>query len=236
MKLLPILTKFPAIWLLSAFALSSNVRMCEGLTIAPAGAAASGLWNLYKAALVAHPLVTKSLTSSCIMSASDVVCQEVVSRAKPVEDRPSKLDTTRVLHVAITGSLWSGPITHYWYIVLEKMYSAIAKAFNIHSPAVGLIVKLILDSTIFSTVTITGYFIVRSFLEGTGIEGATKKLKTRFISTLFGAWRFWPMANAVNFWFVPMQFRVLYMNVLSLFWTGWLTYVNSKKIALPTKK
>lgn len=172
------------------------------------------------------------------------------------------------------------------------MYAFIAKTANIQSPAIGLIVKLILDSTIFSTVTITGmfslwtrrmqrcqdavvkvcrgrnqrqaaqmgfpgdcvpyyfhwylysnssrplydtgYFTVRSILEGTGLKGASEKLQTRFLSTLFGAWRFWPMANAVNFWFVPMQFRVLYMNVLSLFWTGWLTYVNSKKISLPT--
>lgn len=82
----------------------------------------------------------------------------------------------------------------------------------------------------------SGYFTVRSILEGTGIKGATEKVRTRFLSTLFGAWKFWPMANAVNFWFVPMQFRVLYMNVLSLFWTGWLTYVNSQKIALPAEE
>merc|ERR1719384_1973091 len=149
---------------------------------------------------------------------------------------PSKLDSTRILHVAITGSLWSGPITHYWYIVLEKMYENIAKSAKIQSPAVGLIVKLTLDSIIFSSVTIAGYFTIRSFLEGTGLKGASEKLKTKFFLTLFGAWKFWPLANAVNFWFVPFQFRVLYMNILSLFWTGWLTYVNSKKISLSTNK
>ena len=120
MKLVSILNPFSAIWVLLAFALVSAPHSCEGLTIAPAGAAASNFWTWYKTMLVAKPLVTKSLTSSCIMSASDVMCQEVVSRATPVKERPSKLDSTRVLHVAITGALWSGPITHYWYIVLEK--------------------------------------------------------------------------------------------------------------------
>ena len=120
MKLVSVVKRFSTIFVLSVFSLSSMSGTCEALTIAPAGAAAAGLWNLYKSALVAQPLLTKSLTSSCIMSASDVMCQEVVSRSKPVEERPSKLDTTRVLHVAITGSLWSGPITHYWYIILEK--------------------------------------------------------------------------------------------------------------------
>jgi hypothetical protein len=70
--------------------------------------------------LATQPLMTKSLTSSCIMSVSDALCQKVVSNADSESEGPSKLDSTRILHVAITGSLWSGPITHYWYIVLEK--------------------------------------------------------------------------------------------------------------------
>jgi len=227
------LKRFPTIMVLVAMTFISSPQTCEGLQMAPA--AASGAWTLYKSMLATQPLVTKSLTSSCIMSASDVLCQKVVSKATPVEERPSKLDLTRVLHVGITGALWSGPITHYWYIILERMYAQIAIIANVQSPIVGLIIKLILDSTIFSTVTIAGYFTMRSILEGTGFKGANEKLKTRFFSTLFGAWKFWPIANAFNFQFVPMQYRVLYMNVLSLFWTGWLTHVNSKKISLPTK-
>lgn len=215
-------------WLVLALGTISCPQYCAALNIVPA---ASGTWAWYKSMLVTKPLITKSLTSSGIMSISDIMCQEVVAKATPVEDRPSKLDKTRVLHVAITGAIWSGPITHYWYIILEKMYAVIAKAANINKPAIGLVIKLILDSIIFSSVTITGYFTLRSILEGTGLKGAKEKVSTRFLTTLFGAWKFWPMANAVNFWFVPMQFRVLYMNVLSLFWTGWLTYVNSKKIS-----
>jgi hypothetical protein len=50
------------------------------------------------------------------------------------------------------------------------------------------------------------------------------------------AWRFWPLANSVNFWFVPLQFRVLYMNVLALLWSGYLTYVNSQKVSTTQKQ
>jgi len=224
--------KFLSVGILLAMgSISSSPPTCEALQIAPV---ASGAWAWYKTMLVTQPLVTKSLTSSCIMSFSDVMCQKVVSKADP-EKRPLKLDSTRVLHVAITGAVWSGPITHYWYILLEKMYGVIAKVTNIQEPVIGLMVKLILDSIIFSSVTITGYFTMRSILEGTGLAGAKEKLTSRFFSTLFGAWKFWPMANAVNFWFVPLYLRVLYMNILSVFWTGWLTYVNSKSISLPKK-
>ena len=140
---------------------------CEALQLAPA---ASGAWTWYKSMLLTKPLITKSLTSSCIMSISDVMCQGVVAKSKLVnrtmDANPDKelvsspkLDTRRVLDVAITGAVWSGPITHYWYIILEKMYGVIATAANIQRPEIGLIVKLILDSIIFSSVTITGTYV-----------------------------------------------------------------------------
>uniref|UniRef100_A0A6V0CCI0 Uncharacterized protein n=1 Tax=Pseudo-nitzschia australis TaxID=44445 RepID=A0A6V0CCI0_9STRA len=160
MRLLSKIVRSPAICILIALALiSSPYNACEGLQIAPGAAAASGAWTWYKSMLVAKPLVTKSLTSSGIMGISDVFCQMVVVRAIPEKERPSKLDSVRILHATITGAMWSGPITHYWYIVLEKMYGAIAKAANIQDPAIGLVIRLILDSTIFSSVTLTGMLL-----------------------------------------------------------------------------
>ena len=43
-----------------------------------------------------------------------------------------------------------------FYDFPQRIYSSIAKTFDIQNPVIGLIVKLILDSTIFSTVTISG--------------------------------------------------------------------------------
>jgi protein Mpv17 len=173
------------------------------------------------------------------MTVSDIMCQEMMKQVtKPKGEKattttPRKandLDYLRTVQVAVTGFFWSGPITHFWYAVLEKLYGLIAGVFNIHNPVAGLCVRVALDSAIFSPMVITGYFTVRAFLEGNGLAGAKKKLTSLFKSTLFGAWKFWPIANAFNFWFVPLQFRVLYMNVLSLFWSGYLTYVNSLKV------
>jgi Mpv17 / PMP22 family len=223
-----------------------GINECNALHLAPI---TSNIWTWYKNVLVSRPILTKSLTSSCIMTISDFLCQELVmslpppassadgreqSSSPPLSSLPpsfaSGLDYTRMLHVAITGALWSGPATHYWYAALERIYGAIAQLFNIQDPVVGLVVKLVLDGIIFSPVTITGYFTVRSILEGGGLQGARDKLTSRFKTTLVGAWRFWPLANAFNFWYVPYQFRVLYMNVVALVWTGYLTHINSKKV------
>ena len=120
MKLVSLLNRFRTIGVFIMFTIINSTEVCDALHVPNAAAAATGAWTWYKSMLVTQPLVTKSLTSSGIMSVSDVMCQEVVSKMNPDKDQPSKLDYTRVLHVAITGSLWSGPITHYWYMVLER--------------------------------------------------------------------------------------------------------------------
>ncbi|KAG7353646.1 Mpv17 / PMP22 family protein [Nitzschia inconspicua] len=183
--------------------------------------------------LTSEPLLTKSLTSSLIMSLSDVFCQEIINKSQSVKDlRPgsSRLNLQRTFQVAITGLLWSGPITHFWYALLERMYSRLAEVFPIQNPAIAMLVKLFLDAILFSPTVVTGYFIIRSLLEGGDWMISTKdKMRTKFKPTLLNAWKFWPAVNSINFYFVPLQFRVLYMNALSLLWSGYLTHVNSTK-------
>lgn len=163
------------------------------------------------------------------MSLSDVMCQELVKQSNPItktaerkESNSGRLDSKRILQVAMTGFVWSGPITHFWYALLEQIYSRIATIFSIHSPAVAMLVKRIL----FSPTVVTGYFMVRSFLEGYNdwIGSARENLQTEFRPTLYSAWKFWPAVNSINFYFVPLPFRVLYMNVFSLLWSSYLIY------------
>ncbi len=191
---------------------------------------AQRLWGMYKEMLHTDPILTKSLTSSTIMTVSDAICQKIsFDTLQPQNSIRSttkrELDRKRMLQVAITGFVWSGPIQHWWFGTLDRMVT-------IQDPIVTLVVKLFFDSMIFSPLTIAGYFACRSILEGSGIQGIQEKLSTRLVSTVRGAWKFWPIVNVVNFSLVPLPFRVLYSNILSIFWTGYLTVVNSKKISM----
>jgi protein Mpv17 len=215
-------------WIASAFVLSTLLISATAFEISPA--AANKAWDWYKSMLVAQPLLTKSLTSSGIMTVSDAICQQMnLGSGQAGEKKQQSLDFTRIVQVAITGFSYSGPLTHLWYGTLEKIV-------KIQDPLIGLIARIILDAIIFSPVTVSGYFTVRSILEGSGFQGAREKLNTRFVSTLVGAWKFWPLANIINFGLIPLEFRVLYVNVLSIFWTGYLSYVNAQKTATNTEK
>ena len=199
-------------------------RLGDAAAISPTRA-----WSWYKTMLKQHPLMTKSTTSSAIMTVSDVICQQITKeRPTRKNEKAPSMDYLRVLHVAITGFIWSGPVSHHWYAILEKIV-------KIEHPIGGLATRIFLDAMIFSPVAVSGYFSVRSILEGSNVKGIRHKLSTKFVPTVVGAWKFWPAANIVNFGMVPIQFRVLYNNVLSLFWTGYLTHVNAKARQMAVK-
>lgn len=204
------------------------------------GISANAAWMGYKGMLVQKPLLTKAITSCAITGFSDILCQNLQKKVlaekdvveakdkeqqqQQVQTKSSSLDYNRFVQASITGLVWSGPVTHFWYETLDKILQIL--------PIQGtLIQKIFLDAIIFSPVTISGYFVVRSLLEGKGLDGGLTKVKNLFVPTLFGAWKFWPAANIINFGLIAKEYRVLFVNVLGVFWAGYLTYVNSKKIA-----
>ena len=192
--------------------------------------ATSYSWGIYSKLLMEKPLLTKSITSCATNAFSDVLCQNLIITTKEEEGDTStskslSIDKRRLGQAAVTGLIWSGPITHYWYKILFGKLT-----ISINDPIIGLVVQILLDSIIFSPITVSGYFTLRSIMEGSGIEGIKDKLSTRLVKTVLGAWKFWPAANIVNFGFIPLEFRVLYMNIMSIFWSFYLTYVNGQKI------
>eukprot|EP00579_Thalassiosira_antarctica_P005213 CAMPEP_0201892396 /NCGR_PEP_ID=MMETSP0902-20130614/36389_1 /ASSEMBLY_ACC=CAM_ASM_000551 /TAXON_ID=420261 /ORGANISM="Thalassiosira antarctica, Strain CCMP982" /LENGTH=192 /DNA_ID=CAMNT_0048423839 /DNA_START=11 /DNA_END=589 /DNA_ORIENTATION=+ len=132
-------------------------------------------------------------------------------------------DWQRSLHVAITGATMNGPISHAWYGILKRTVTTQHKVLEIAT-------CMVLDALIFSPVAVAAYFIWRSALEGKDFKRIANKLKEIHYSATLASWRFWPLANIVNFSVVPLEFRVLYNNLLSLFWSGYLSYINGKHL------
>ena len=193
------------------------------------------IWSVYKSCLSDRPLLTKSTTSAVIMSISDVLCQKLeqsidihhhASQQSRVainneNSKPSpQLDWHRTRQVAITGFTWSGPISHTWYAILEHLVT-------IKDKLIGLMSRMLMDSFLFSPVAVAGYFIWRTILEGGRSKDIVAKLRDSYVNALLASFRFWPCANIINFSLVPVEYRVLYNNMLSLFWNGYLSHMNS---------
>ena len=54
------------------------------------------------------------------------------------------------------------------------------------------------------------------------------KLKSTYSTALAKNWMVWPLVQTINFKYVPLDHRVLVVNIVSLGWNCYLSYVNSK--------
>lgn len=197
-------------------------------------------WAVYQSLLVTKPILTKAVTSGVIMGLSDAITQRVERKflSTEVGDRKDTAsfpqNWARTWQTFCTGLCWSGYSAHVWYASLEQIMT---NFFPVTSPALGLLIRLVLDALIFSPITIGGFFIVNSLIQAgpsrtnlaTVVSVIQEKLVTKWKKAVLAAWSFWPVVNVFNFSLVPLKYRVLYANVMALLWTGYLSFVNYQK-------
>ena len=47
-------------------------------------------------------------------------------------------------------------------------------------------------------------------------------------ATMLACWKMWPLANGINFAFVPLQYRLLFTNVVAIIWNVFMSMVVNK--------
>lgn len=112
-----------------------------------------------------------------------------------------------------------GPAATKWYQFLQKK---VVLSTNTRTT----IARVVADQSIFATTNMAFFLSSMSWLEGTSPK---EKLKKNYISGLKANWVLWPPVQAMNFTVVPLEHRVLIVNIVSLGWNCFLSYLNSSK-------
>ena len=129
----------------------------------------------------------------------DVVLQSAQSSKK-------SFDMKRTLHLSLTG-FTVGPICHYWYQMLErrmpgKTMSMIAK-------------KVVVDQIVFSPVCLAVFFLTLGLLKNSSLRDIAEETWRKGLVLYTAEWTVWPPAQVINFYLIPLQFRVFFDNLVS---------------------
>lgn len=111
-----------------------------------------------------------------------------------------------------------GPAATKWYQFLQKR-------INFESKTQTTIARVLADQTIFASTNMAVFLSTMSILEGGSPQ---EKLEKSYISGLKANWMVWPAVQAANFSVVPLEHRVLIVNIVSLGWNCYLSYLNSQ--------
>jgi protein Mpv17 len=111
-----------------------------------------------------------------------------------------------------------GPAATSWYKVLQKI--------KLKNPNTTIAARVLADQVVFASTNLCVFLSSMAYMEGSSPKA---KLQSTYVEALKKNWMIWPGVQAINFKLVPLEHRVLVVNVVSLGWNCYLSYINSKK-------
>ena len=161
-----------------------------------------------------------ALVFSGVLSATgDVITQQIV------EQKGLSHDFCRTVRMGLVG-LIIAPVICTWYLILDTIVPGTAKAAGFK--------KMLLDQSLFAPIIICFFFVVTETLAGKRPREIKKMLQERYVQTLITNYKIWPLAQTLNFTFIPTQYRVGFVQIVAIFWNVYISWMANKPMAKAT--
>ena len=181
------------------------------------------LFQWYGAKLETAPLRVKTITAFCTLSLADLTCQ--VIEIKHSYNSTKKINLYRTLRLGVYCFIAAPWIHYYTTAILPKIFP--------YGTKLRLLKWVLFDSLIHMPVYITAIFSYLDLLSGKSLKQTYNEVKIKakvLIQNLIG---FRPWLMYINFCYVPMPWRVFYMNIFGFFtntYMSWLQNVRLQKL------
>ena len=149
-----------------------------------------------------------------ISGSGDLICQYLTMPRG--SDTEACWDLVRTGRFAALGTLWVGPVLHYWY---GALFQAFPKQ---------VLLRVAVDQVAFAPVFLTSFLSWLWCLEGEQPSKLPSRLKDNVPEIVVVNWSLWIPAQAINFHFVLPKYHVLFSNIVALVWNAYLSYSSHK--------
>jgi len=171
------------------------------------------MFRWYQRKLATKPLLTQSITTAILFATGDVLAQQAVEK-KSIQ----KHEFARTFRMALYGGAIFGPAATTWFKFLQN--NVVLKNKNLEIAA-----RVAADQTLFAPTNLFVFLNTMAIMEGSSPKD---KLEKSYSTALQKNWMVWPAVQAVNFKLVPLEHRVLVVNVVSIGWNCYLSYISSQ--------
>ena len=152
--------------------------------------------------MASRPLLTQSVTTAVLFATGDTMAQQLVEK-KGFD----KHELARTGRMALYGGAVFGPAATLWFGFLQKRIRIPGR------PNLEILARVGVDQCVFASTNMFVFLSTMAILEGSDPK---KKLESTYFNALQKNWMVWPVVQATNFKFVPLEHRVLVVNIVSL--------------------
>ncbi|KAF9425019.1 Protein required for ethanol metabolism [Podila epigama] len=179
------------------------------------------MFSIYNRTLAKYPIWTQAFTTGCLFGSGDLIAQFLIEGKAKGSSTGSgpEWDAWRTGRMALFGAGFAGPVMHHWYGFLERK-------IQLSTPFRSLLGRVAVDQLCFAPCFIASFFVGQGLLAGESKETIRDRLKKGYPGALKGNYVVWPAVQLANFWFVPLQHRLMVVNTFALGWNTYLSHVN----------
>jgi len=172
------------------------------------------VWQFYRRCLQRRPLVTQMVSSGLMTGGGDFICQSCVERR-----RLQNYDVVRTTRFFGIGCFFLAPVIVNWYRLLERV--------TVGGPKLFPLVRVVMDQALCSPVLLSCFLSLLRLTEGKTVSDTYKSWQKEFLPIYMTGLKIWPLAQVVNFYLVPLEHRLLFVQAISLGWNTYLAYATS---------
>ena len=159
-----------------------------------------------------HPWCTTSATSGLLLGMSDVIAQGIIEHRSLKE-----YDVRNTMKSIMIGCVFTGPGARTWYMILDRFVKG-------HT-GLATVKKVHVDQLCMAPLLLAALFVLSERREDIRL-----KFRTSYTSTLLTNYTYWPWLQGINFYFVPVLYRSIFVHVAGLFWNSYITWMSKKDI------
>jgi len=178
------------------------------------------LLRKYNAALLKSPYKTKMLTAGTTYFIADNICQRFIE-----EKSANKYSLERSFRQASVGCFFAAPSLHIWHSgILPKLIKPISGRFK----AVALAVFL--NETVLASYFVCSLLFAFEALKKRDPQAGIENVKEKFSSAIVTSIKFWTGISFINYGFLPVHLRPVFVSCWSIVWQSYLSYISNNKL------
>lgn len=111
---------------------------------------------------------------------------------------------------------------------MSRRFMWLSRNFNYSSRVLSIATKIVVNQSIFTPLFNTYFFGMQSFLAGDNFVEIWERVKRTVPVSMMNSVKLWPIVTAINFTYVPLEYRSVFAGVIAVGWQTYLTWLNRR--------
>lgn len=170
--------------------------------------------------LDSRPLLTQACTTGFVCGLGDVIAQTLIEKRQL-----KSYNVRRTATMGAIGFFFTGPVLGTWYVSLDRLVGPTKTTRD-------ALKKVFLDQVVFAPALFAVLLPLFGFSQGMNAEQVKDKVSKEYFNMLLGFYKLWPAAQVINFYVIPLKFRVNFSNIVSLFWNTYVSWLANRPVTV----